>query len=285
MLSKNESLLLKILRRDTTHELIGSKTIRMHILQYFDLSPITDFNHRVLPCEFNTCMIQLPTTFQSNPINLSLKSVSYTLSHVSRLYLCPYKNNEITTGPVKSYGHRCVNPWLKPVMTTVKMPADEDVTRSSRKSHTEQTWRFHLHPSRSTSDLVLFDNTPRFCELSLKAMWEPWSVLCGPPFPRGLSALHSSGLAVMDCRVTFNLLGIVDDEIAVPYDGEVHCQVTDLHTLVHVLKSRDAEWGRECAREERKSEIQEIKRNKKKDRERQKGCGGGDESAAGRRSF
>ena len=94
--------------------------------------------------------------------------------------------------------------------------------------------------------------------------------------PRGLSALHSSGLAVMDCRVTFNLLGIVDDEIAVPYDGEVHCQVTDLHTLVHVLQSRYSRV-RECAQEERKSEIQEIKRRKKNDRERQKGGGGGGE--------
>lgn len=45
----------------------------------------------------------------------------------------------------------------------------------------------------------------------------------------------------MDGRGTFNLLGIVDDEIAVPYDGEVHRQVTDLHTLVHVLKGRNRE--------------------------------------------
>lgn len=47
----------------------------------------------------------------------------------------------------------------------------------------------------------------------------------------------------MDTRGTFNLLRIVDDEIAVPYDGEVHCQVTDLHTLVHVLKSRTQSKG------------------------------------------
>lgn len=49
----------------------------------------------------------------------------------------------------------------------------------------------------------------------------------------------------MDGRGTFNLLGIVDDEIAVPYDGEVHCQVTDLNTLVHVLKSRNGLSQRE----------------------------------------
>lgn len=49
----------------------------------------------------------------------------------------------------------------------------------------------------------------------------------------------------MDGRGTFNLLGIVDDEIAVPYDGEVHCQVTDLNTLVHVLKSRSGLSQRE----------------------------------------
>lgn len=49
----------------------------------------------------------------------------------------------------------------------------------------------------------------------------------------------------MDGRGTFNLLGIVDDEIAVPYDGEVHCQVTDLNTLVHVLKSRNGQSQRE----------------------------------------
>lgn len=49
----------------------------------------------------------------------------------------------------------------------------------------------------------------------------------------------------MDGRGTFNLLGIVDDEIAVPYDGEVHCQVTDLHTLVHVLK-KQKQRVREC---------------------------------------
>lgn len=42
----------------------------------------------------------------------------------------------------------------------------------------------------------------------------------------------------MDGGGTFNLLGIVDDEIAVPYDGELRCQVADLRTLVHVLKSK-----------------------------------------------
>lgn len=88
-----------------------------------------------------------------------------------------------------------------------------------------------------------FDNTPCYCELYLKAFWEPWSGLYDPSILCGLSALHFSGLAVMDGKGTFNLLGIVDDEIAVPYDGEVHCQVTDLHTLVHVLKRRNREWG------------------------------------------
>lgn len=77
--------------------------------------------------------------------------------------------------------------------------------------------------SGRTSDLVLFDNAPRYCELSLKAFCEPWSVRYKLSVARGLSALHSSGLAVMDGRGTFNLLRIVDDEVAVPYDGEVHC--------------------------------------------------------------
>lgn len=48
-------------------------------------------------------------------------------------------------------------------------------------------------------------------------------------------------MAMIDGENTFNLLRIVDDEIAVPYNGEVHCQVTDLHTLVHVLKGRKRE--------------------------------------------
>lgn len=99
----------------------------------------------------------------------------------------------------------------------------------------------HSSPLRRTSDWVLFDNTPCHCELSLKPLWEPSSALYDPSIPCILSALHSSGMAVMDDRGTFNLLWIVDDEIAVPYDGEVHCQVTDLHTLVHVLKSRNRE--------------------------------------------
>lgn len=88
---------------------------------------------------------------------------------------------------------------------------------------------------------------------------------CGPPIPPGLSALHSSGLAVMDCRVTFNLPGIVDDEIAVPYDGEVHCQVTDLHTLVQVLQKQEQRMRGvcgECTQGGRKSRRQEIKKKK-----------------------
>lgn len=101
-------------------------------------------------------------------------------------------------------------------------------------------------PTGTLIDLVLSDNTPCYCELSLKAPWKPWSDLYDPSIPCGLSALLFSGLAVMDGRGTFNLLRIVDDEIAVPYDGEVHCQVTDLHTLVHVLKSRKKRV-RECA--------------------------------------
>lgn len=92
---------------------------------------------------------------------------------------------------------------------------------------------------------MLFDNAPCYSELSRKAFCEPWSALYKLSIARGLSALHSSGLAVMDGEGTFNLLGIVDDEVAIPYDGEVHCQVTDLHTLVHVLKSRNRDWG-EC---------------------------------------
>lgn len=62
----------------------------------------------------------------------------------------------------------------------------------------------------------------------------------------------------MDGRGTFNLLGIVDDEIAVPYDGEVHCQVTDLNTLVHVLKSRN----RLSQREEK--DVEEVQKKRKK---------------------
>lgn len=135
---------------------------------------------------------------------------------------------------------------VQPTMTTDKhlfLHDDGEESNGSRESQTEQIWRFTLHPSGHASDWVLFDNTPCYCELSLKALWEPWSDLYDPSIPCGLSALHFSGLAVMDGRGTFNLLGIVDDEIAVPYDGEVHCQVTDLHTLVHVLKSRNREWG------------------------------------------
>lgn len=120
---------------------------------------------------------------------------------------------------------------------------DGGETKSSCESQTGKIWRFTLHPSKHTSDWVLFDNNPCYCELSLKALWKPWNDLYNPSIPCGLSALHSSGLAVMDGRGTFNLLGIVDDEIAVPYDGEVHCQVTDLHTLVHVLKSRNRVRG------------------------------------------
>lgn len=63
----------------------------------------------------------------------------------------------------------------------------------------------------------------------------------------------------MDGRGTFNLLGIVDDEIAVPYDGEVHCQVTDLNALVHVLKSRNGLSQRE-EKDAEKSHMHEKQR-------------------------
>lgn len=156
-------------------------------------------------------------------------------------------------------------------MTTDKLlflHGDGEVTKNSYESQSEQIWRFTLHPARCTSDWVLFDNTPFYCELSPEALWEPWNALCDPSIPCGLSALHFSGLAVMDGRVTFNLLGIVDDEIAVPYDGEVHCQVTDLHTLVHVLKSRNREWrsvqkahkGREKVKERQGIESKKKRR-------------------------
>lgn len=65
----------------------------------------------------------------------------------------------------------------------------------------------------------------------------------------------------MDGRGTFNLLRIVDDEVAVPYDGEVHRQVTDLHTLVHVLKSRKKQYWKgigfkmETGREESQMDL------------------------------
>ena len=79
----------------------------------------------------------------------------------------------------------------------------------------------------------------------------------------------------MDGRGTFNLLGIVDDEIAVPYDGEVHRQVTDLHTLVHVLKKqkqRVRENALSGAREKVKDrQRRELKKKKKWYRERQSG--------------
>lgn len=86
-----------------------------------------------------------------------------------------------------------------------------------------------------------------------------------------MSALHSSVLAVMDGRSTFNLLGIVDDEIAVPYDGEVHRQVTDLHTLVHVLKKqkqRARENAVSGAREKVKDRQRREKKKKRNDTEK-----------------
>lgn len=43
----------------------------------------------------------------------------------------------------------------------------------------------------------------------------------------------------MDGTGTFNLLGIVDDEIAVPNDRKVHSQVTDPYTLIDVLRERE----------------------------------------------
>lgn len=78
-----------------------------------------------------------------------------------------------------------------------------------------------------------------------------------------MSALHSSVLAVMDGRSTFNLLGIVDDEIAVPYDGEVHRQVTDLHTLVHVLK-KQKQRARENAVSGAREKVKDRQRREKK---------------------
>lgn len=116
---------------------------------------------------------------------------------------------------------------------------DGQETKSGSKSQAEQIWKIILQPFRCTSDWVLFDNTPCYCELSLKALQEPSSAFYDPSIPCRLSVLHFSGMAVIDDRGTFNLLWIVNDEIAVPYNGEVHCQVTDLHTLVHVLKSRN----------------------------------------------
>lgn len=112
--------------------------------------------------------------------------------------------------------------------------------RQNSLSQSGKTWRFTLHPSRGSHMMwCLLITIPSYCELSLRAPWKPWSDLNNPSIPCGLSALYHSGLAVMDGRGTFNLLGIVDDEIAVPYDGEVHCQVTDLNALVHVLKSKN----------------------------------------------
>lgn len=80
----------------------------------------------------------------------------------------------------------------------------------------------------------------------------------------------------MDGRGTFNLLGIVDDEIAVPYDGEVHCQVTDLHTLIHVLKRRERE-GKSGGRDggsQRDRVKRERKKWKKRAREKERDRGG-----------
>lgn len=78
----------------------------------------------------------------------------------------------------------------------------------------------------------------------------------------------------MDGRSTFNLLGIVDDEIAVPYDGEVHRQVTDLHTLVHVLKKqkqrvRECRKWRQSGRKKSQSQTEErVKTKKRNDTEK-----------------
>lgn len=142
-------------------------------------------------------------------------------------------------------------------------------------------WKFTLHPSGLTSDWVLFDSARCYWELSLKVLWEPWSAFYKLSIPCGLSSLHSYGLAVMDGRGTFNLLGIVDDEVAVPYNGEVHCQVTDLHTLIHVLKSRNRDWesaqeaetGREKAKARQRIEyIDKIQREREiGENERMKG--------------
>lgn len=148
-------------------------------------------------------------------------------------------------------------PNRKSTLTTDKhlfLHDDGEETKSSQENQTEQIWRFTLHPSGIQVIGCFLITLPAIVNF---LFWEPWSALYDPSIPCGLSALHFSGLAMMDGRGTFNLLWIVDDEIAVPYDGEVHCQVTDLHTLVHVLKSRNRKWGSVRKVDTRREKVKE----------------------------
>lgn len=47
--------------------------------------------------------------------------------------------------------------------------------------------------------------------------------------------------------LTLDILRVINNEVAVPHNGEVHGQLADFHSLVQILEAKDGErwwwWG------------------------------------------
>ncbi len=80
-------------------------------------------------------------------------------------------------------------------------------------------------------------------------------------------------LTIASLVLTFDILRIVNNEVAVPHHWEIHWQLTDFHSLVQILEATDDEM-RSRSRWDREMEVKVKKREKKDKKERRISVGG-----------